>query len=128
MAQRHRLPWASSLQGGVAFLFNGYELKPGLAVLRTAPGAIQSGVRNVSAIMARRSAMGTIWIFKTNYANPIYQVEFSPRSGIVPERLRFSDLHELRHFLDSHRLPGISSEQVIHQLVIHGSVEIRVAA
>lgn len=69
--------------------------------------------------------MGTIWIFKTNYANPIYQVEYSAGPGIVPEKFRFTDLHELRYFLDRHRLPDISSDQVIRDLVTSGHVEVR---
>jgi hypothetical protein len=69
--------------------------------------------------------MGTIWIFKTNYANPVYQVEFSPEPGMVPKRFRFSDLHELRYFLDSHRLPDISADSVIRTLESSGHAEIR---
>ena len=72
--------------------------------------------------------MGTIWIFRTNYANPIYQVEFSPGPGMLPERLRFDSLHELRRFLDSHRLPGITSDDVLGELAISGRIELKFAA
>lgn len=72
--------------------------------------------------------MGTIWIFRTNYSDPTYYVEFSARPGLLPERFRFSDVHELRHFLDSHRLPGISSAEVLRRLAISDHIELKTAA
>lgn len=72
--------------------------------------------------------MSTIWIFKTNYADPSYQVEFSPGPGRMPERFRFTDVHELRHFLDSHRLPGINSTEVLRRLAVSDHIELKTAA
>lgn len=72
--------------------------------------------------------MGTIWIFKTNYADPTYSVEFSPGPGLMPEKFRFADLHELRHFLDSHRLPGINSAEVLRKLAVSDHIELKTAA
>lgn len=72
--------------------------------------------------------MSTIWIFKTNHADPTFQVEFSPGPGLLPERFRFSDVHELRHFLDSHRLPGITSGEILRQLAVSGHIEVKTAA
>jgi len=69
--------------------------------------------------------MGTIWVFKTNYADPVYQVEFSDGPGMLPKKFSFTDMHELRYFLDSHRLPDVSSEQVIRALEVSGHAEVR---
>ena len=41
---------------------------------------------------ARRSAMGTIWVFKTNYADPVYQVEFSSGPGMRDAAIPHEDL------------------------------------
>jgi len=74
------------------------------------------------------TAISTIWIFKTNYADPSYQVEFSPEPGRMPERFRFTDVHELRHFLDCHRLPGINSTEVLRRLAVSDHIELKTAA
>jgi hypothetical protein len=69
-----------------------------------------------------------VWIFKTNYADPTFRVEFAGHSGMMPVNLHFNDVHELRHFLDSRRLPGaIHTEQILHRLAIAGHVELDVA-
>ena len=69
--------------------------------------------------------MSVIWIFKTNLSDPTFHVEYSSRPGMLPERFQFADIHELRHFLDCHRLPGVSSEQVLRELAASGRVELR---
>jgi hypothetical protein len=74
------------------------------------------------------ATMSVIWVFKINHADPTFRVEYSDSPGALPERFQFDDIHELRHFLESHRLPGISSEQVLRELAASGRVEQRTPA
>jgi hypothetical protein len=72
--------------------------------------------------------MSTIWIFKTNRADPTFQVEYAPGPGMMPEKFWFDNIHELRRFLESHRLPGVNADTVLRQLASAGRVELKVAS
>jgi len=69
-----------------------------------------------------------VWILKTNYVDPTFRVEFASQPGIVPTQLHFQDIHELRQFLDSRRLPiRASTEEILNRPALTGHVELQIA-
>ena len=69
-----------------------------------------------------------VWIFKTNYADPTFRIEFASQPGVMPTNFYFNDIHELRQFLERRRLPAsVSTEQILQRLALAGHVELDVS-